>query len=256
MLGVTMRKERTFQNIALHRARRQPRGRSHALDVKDHTGDFGIISQPYKLCHEGNPGPGSRRHGTRPSPARAQNHADRGQFVFRLHNGKCGFTVGTDSVVFQVISELLDQRCGRRYRIPGHYRHAGKHATQRRGSVAVNNDLALVLVHGLDEERVLLGKGCLRVVVAGPHRAHVEIGSLLFLGKLLGHRLLGLFDLNAEQGVHHAHIGHVLDQAAQLGFRTYLSYQLVIWDGIKGDVLTQAGKVQRFVVNARRARHE
>ena len=58
----------------------------------------------------------------------------------------------------------------------------------------------------------------LRVVEARLHRAEVQVEDLLLLGKLLAQPGLHHPQIDPQQLRHHAHVHHVLDQLAQLGF--------------------------------------
>jgi len=47
-------------------------------------------------------------------PSRAQNHADGGQFIFRLHDGEGRLAVLLHAVLLHVVDQVFDRRSGRR----------------------------------------------------------------------------------------------------------------------------------------------
>jgi hypothetical protein len=73
-----------------------------------------------------------------------------GQFIFGLHDGECRFAIGTDAMLLHVAPQRLAQTRGRRDGIPRRHRNAGKHASQGRGRITVDDDLARRRVHALD----------------------------------------------------------------------------------------------------------
>ena len=103
VLGIAVGQERGGENVALRGARGQAGGRADALDVPDHAGNFGVVGQTGELRHQRNARPGGRGHGARARPSRADHHADRGQFVFRLHDGESRFAVGADAEALHVV---------------------------------------------------------------------------------------------------------------------------------------------------------
>ena len=110
VLGVAVGEKRGGENVALRGARGQTGGRTDALDVPDHAGNFRVVGEAGKFCHERNARAGGRGHGARPCPSRAQHHADRGQFVFGLHDGERGFAVGANAEALHVFDHALGQR--------------------------------------------------------------------------------------------------------------------------------------------------
>ena len=116
VLGVAVREERGRENVALRRARGQAGGRADALDVPDDAGDFDVVGESGELRHQRDAGAGGRGHAARARPAGADDHADRGQFVFGLHDGEGRFAVGTDAVFLHVLDHRLHERRRRRDR--------------------------------------------------------------------------------------------------------------------------------------------
>ncbi len=143
VLGVAVGEERGGKNVALRGARRQAGGRPDALDVPDHSRNFGVVGEAGKLRHQRDAGPGGRGHGARARPTRAHHHADRSQFVFRLHDGESSLAVGADAEALHVVNHRSRAATRRRNGIPGHHGGAGEHAAQSGGGVAVDDDLAL-----------------------------------------------------------------------------------------------------------------
>ncbi len=248
MLGVAVRERRNEADVALRSARRQPSRRPHALDVPDDAGNLDVVAEAGELGHQRDAGSSSGGHGARACPAGAQNHADGGEFILGLHDGESGFAVRPDAVFLHVIDEGFDERGGRRNRVPGHYRHAGKHAAQRGGRVAVDDDHAARLVHALDGERIGLGERCGSIIVASLGGVPVQVGGFDFLGELLAQSLLDLAHVEVQKLGDDADVHHVLDQFAQLGFRANGGHELVVRHGIEGDVGAQFVELQGFVV--------
>ena len=241
-------------DVALRGARWQSGGRTHALDVPDDAGNFDVVAQSGELRHQRNSWSGSGGHGARSRPSRAQNHADGGEFVFGLHDGKSRFAISTNSVFLHVINEGLHQRRGRRNRIPRHHRDAGEHAAQRGSGVAVDDDHAGGFVHALDRERVGLGERGRGVIVTGLGGVPVEIGGFDFLGELLAQRFLHFGHVELEQLRHHPDVNHVLDQLAQLRLGADRGANLVVGHGVEGQIGAQFVQLQRLVVQHRGAR--
>ena len=153
-----MRETCRRENVALRGARGQAGGGPDALDVPDHAGDFGVVSQAGKLRHQRNARAGGGGHGARARPTCADHHADGGQLIFRLHDRKSRFAVGADAVILHVFDQASASEEEGVIGIPGHNRDAGEHAAKGRGGVAVNDDLACGLVHALDEKGSRLGR--------------------------------------------------------------------------------------------------
>ena len=65
----------------------KPVRRTDALHIPDHDRHFGIIGQTREFGHQAQAGPGGGCHRAQSAPARADRHADGGQFIFGLHDG-------------------------------------------------------------------------------------------------------------------------------------------------------------------------
>ncbi len=250
MSRVSMRKPGHEVDVALRSSRRQSGRRANPLDVPDDAGNLHVIAQSRELRHQRNAWSGGGGHRTRSRPARAQNHADRSQLVFRLHDGEACFAIGADPVFLHVINQRLHQRRRRRNRVPCHDRHPGEHAAQSRCCIAVNDDHARSLIHALDGEWIGFGQRRRSVVVTGLGGIPVEIGGLDLLGKLLAQCLLDFGHVEVEQLRHHADVDHVLDQLAQLGFGTNRGAELVVGHGVERQVGAEVAQLQRLVIQA------
>ena len=180
-----MRQHRGRQDVALRGARRKSGGRSDALDVEDQRRDLGVVAQAGELAHQRDAGARRGRHRARARPARADDHAERRDLVFRLHDGEGRLT---GRLVHAVLAQQVDQRLAERRRgrdrIPGDDGDAGHEAADRRRRVALDQDLAGRRVHPLDAERGLRLEVFLRVVEAGLQRGDVERQRLLLLPEL------------------------------------------------------------------------
>ena len=87
LLGVAVRQHSGREQVPLRRARRQPGGRPHALDVEHDAGNFGVVREAGELAHQRDAGARRRRHGPRARPAGADHHPNRRNLVFRLDDG-------------------------------------------------------------------------------------------------------------------------------------------------------------------------
>ncbi len=113
VLRVAVREDGDGEQIGLRGARGQASGGADALDIKDDAGELSEVAEAGELGHERDAGAGGGGHGAGACPAGAEDHANRGEFVFRLDDGETGFAVGLDAVLLEVIDELLDDRRGR-----------------------------------------------------------------------------------------------------------------------------------------------
>ena len=239
VLRIAVRKECGRKNVALRSARGQAGGGTDALNVPDDAGNFNVIRESGELRHQRDARSGGRGHAARARPACADDHADGGQFIFRLHDGEGRFAVGADAVFLHVVDHRFDQRRRRRDRIPGDDGASGEHAAERGGGVAVDDDLARGLVHALDVERAALLQIRLGVVEAGLRRGQIQIGGLHFLRELLADGLLDFGHVDGEQAGDDADVHHVLDQLAQLGFRAHRGHQLVVGNRVESQIVAQ-----------------
>ncbi|MNS81766.1 hypothetical protein D3C72_1154880 [compost metagenome] len=220
MLGVAVGQIRRREQVALLGAGGQARRGARALDVEDHHGDLGVVSQARELGHQADAGAGGRGHGAGARPAGADGHAEGCQFVFGLNHGEAGLAVRLGAVGFQKIDQALAEARARGDRVPGEHLHAGHQAADRRGRVAVDDHLAGGRLHARHAEgalglvQVLLGPG-----QAGLGGFEVDLDGL---GLALEDLLHGLFDLGhveVQQMGQDAHVDDVGDQLAQLGVR-------------------------------------
>ncbi len=246
--GVAMGEEGGGEHVALRGARGQAGGGPDALNVPDDGGHLDVVTEPGELRHERNAGTGGGGHGARAGPAGAQGHAHGGELVLGLHDGESGFAVLTDAVFLHVVDEGFDERRRGRDGIPGDHGDAGEHGAQRGGRVAVDDDLAAGLVHALDGEGIGLGERGSSVVVARLGGVDVEVGGLDLAAELLANGLLHLRRIEAEQAGDDADVDHVLDQLAQLGFRTDGGHQLVERNRIEGQVVAEGAQVEGLVI--------
>jgi len=88
VLGVTMRRIGTGNQVSLLRASGHSRRGPTALDVDDRDRNFSEVGQANELGHQRNTGAGRGSKCTCAIPARADHHADGRQLVFRLHDSK------------------------------------------------------------------------------------------------------------------------------------------------------------------------
>ena len=153
-------------------------------------------------------------------------------------------------MLFHVIDERLAQRRRRRDRIPGDDRDAAEHRANRRGGIAVDDDLAGRGVHPFDAPAVLRGQVFEGVRHPFVDRGDVRIDRLLFAFELLGDRVDDLVALDAEALGHDADVDHVREQLAKSRVLRQLARQFRERNFEEGDVIAHALAVQRRVVNA------
>ncbi len=128
---------------------------------------------------------------------------------------------------------------------------------QRGGRVAVDDDLAAGLVHALDAEWVGLGAAKRRRSRNRPWRRSSSARRLSpCLANCLRERLLHLGHVEVEQLGHDADVDHVPDQLAQLGLGADRRRDLVVRDGVEGQVGAQLVELERLVVERDRARRQ
>ena len=90
-----------------------------ALDIPDHRGDLGEVSQARELGHQVEAGAGGRGHRARAGPAGADHHAERGQLILGLHHREVGLAgVGIGAQLGQVLVQPVDHAGGRGDRVP------------------------------------------------------------------------------------------------------------------------------------------
>ena len=202
--------------VALLGAGRHAGRGPHALDVEHHRGHFGVIGQSQEFLHQRQPGAGSRGERARAVPGRADHHADRGQFVLGLdHDVVLAAAVRVDTHFVAEHLVGIHQRRRRRDRVPGADRGAGIHAAQRRGGVAVDDDVARGGIHLLDPQRQRAGEVLARVVVAELDRLHVGVQQLGLLRVGLGQQRADDFQVEVAQRCEHTGVADVLHQDAR-----------------------------------------
>ena len=99
MFGVAVRQECGGKNVALRGAGGQSSRRADALDIPDYARNFRVVRKARELGHQRDTRPGGRGHGACSSPSGADDHADRGQFVFGLDDGERGLAISADAKV-------------------------------------------------------------------------------------------------------------------------------------------------------------
>ncbi len=133
--------------------------------------------------------------------------------------------------------------------IPGDDGDAGKHGAEGTGGVAVDDDFAFGGVHRLENEGILLGEGLRGVVEAGFDGGPVQVGGFLLFRELLAQGAFHGLHVHGEQLGGDADVDHVLDQLAQLGFRTDGGGDLVEGHRIAGDVVAILLQVGRLLID-------
>ena len=199
--------------VALLCPRRHPRRGTGALDVEDHRRHLGVVRQADELRHQRNARAGRWRERARARPRRANHHADRGQLVLGLQDGKpVLFRLRLDAVFLAEALERLHQRCRGRNRIPRTHRCTGVEAPERCGGVPVDEDRVGGLVHRLEMNRQRAGEMLLREVVTKIDRLPVRIHQRRLARKLLREQRPDDLGIHVEQRRERAGIRDVLHQ--------------------------------------------
>ena len=215
MLGVAMRGVGAAEQIGLLGACRHAGGRSAALHIDDGDRNFCKVGQPNEFRHQGNARTGGRGKGTRTVPASTHHHADRSQFIFRLHDGHIAASgVLVDTVLVAIFLERLGHRRRGCDRIPGSHRCTAIDATQGGSAVAVGEDLVTHLVgaaHAQADRRTQV----LRDIVAPQMKCtHVGVEQHLLAAVLLGKEFLEHLGFDVEQHRERTDVDDVLEQLA------------------------------------------
>ena len=243
-----------LQHIALRDARGQAGGRPHALHVPDDGRNFGKEGIAGKFGHERNARPGGGGHRTRARPARADHHANRGEFIFGLNDGVGVLAIGVAAIDRQVVVQAIGQRGGRGDGIPRHELHAAEDRAQGRGRIAVDQERAFGLGHALHTKRIGLGEVGLRPFARQLHDVEVQIDRFAFAAEVETQRRFDLAHLDIEQAHEDADVDHVGDVGPQLGIGAGLARELVDGHGIVRDVVALDGErlVDRVQADAAR----
>ena len=111
VFGVAVRGVSAGQQVGLLGARGHACGRPATLYVDEHGGDLGKMSQADEFGHQGNAGAGGGGECAGTVPARAQDDADGGQFVFGLDNrAALAAGLGVGAVFRAIFHEGLGRR--------------------------------------------------------------------------------------------------------------------------------------------------
>ncbi len=206
-----MRKRIGKGDVALHRSRRQARGRPRALHVEDDAGKFRVIRVARELGHQRKARTGRRRHRTGARPARTEHHAGGRQLVLGLNDRRpalAGLRIGAIAVA--ELDERLAQRRRRRDRIPRGKRASAHDAAQRGRAVAVHEHQAVRnSAHRLETKRIALLEMLAGVLDAQAHRRHVRLDRGRLALELRGHRSLERLDVDSEKFGHRSDVDHV-----------------------------------------------
>ncbi len=176
VLGVAVRGVGAGKDVGLLRARRHAGRGAAALHVDDGHRDLGEVSEADELAHQRDPraGRGSKR--ARAVPARAGDDADRRELVLGLDDRElvlAGFLVHPHLRAVEL--ERFGERRGRRDRVPGAHRGAAVDAAQRRGRVAVDEDLVADVVGALHLQAERVPEVLSGVVQAELHGVEVRL---------------------------------------------------------------------------------
>jgi hypothetical protein len=84
VLRVAVRAVDDRKDVRLLRTGRQPGAGPDARDIEDHDRNLGVVGQSDEFVHQRDAGTCRRSHRPRTRPARADSHADCGEFIFSL----------------------------------------------------------------------------------------------------------------------------------------------------------------------------
>ena len=202
LLRVAVRQQRGRQDVALRGARRQPGRRADALDVEhDRRASRRSTPRPANSPISEMPGPDVdviARAPAQPAPTTMP--------IAAISSSACTIAnvalpvVLVHAVLPHVADERFGQRRRRRDRIPRDDRDAGQHAADRRGGVALDQDLPAVLFIRSTRYGIRLVR-CSAAYSRRPSSAPMfSSAALTFLPSCLPQRLLHLAQLDARAG--------------------------------------------------------
>ena len=215
VLRIAVRCVHRRHQVSLLRARRHAGGRTGALHVDEHRRNLGEICETQELTHQRKARATRCGEGARAVPCRADDHADGGEFVFRLHDRElllAGFLFGAEAV--RIALERFGHRRGRRDRIPRAHRGAAVHGAQRGRGVAFDHDPLAngVTTAQLDGQRIV--EVVEREVAADFERMHVRLDQRVLAFVLLRHHAGEHVEVDVDQRRQRTDINDVLEQLA------------------------------------------
>ena len=255
VFGVTMPHETGEQDVALRRAGRQSRSRTHALDVPDDDRHLDEERQPDILGHQRQAGAGGGGHRAGAHPSGADGDPGPGDFVLRLNDGDgqlARLRVGAQRR--GILLDRLGQAGGRGNRVPADDTDASVERAEGGGGVPVDHDLAFGLIVALHDVGILFDQVLTRPCGGGLDHGHVALDRL---GLAVEVRLEGAAHFGQVDAQHlgdDADVGHVGHVVAQRLGRVQFAQQFLDRDGVEGDVLAGAGGGDGVVVEAHAAR--
>ncbi len=187
------------------------------------------------------------------APAHPAPHPHGRDFILGLHHREGLAPVLSDPEAVEIAFQAFAQAAAGGDGIPGDDVDTAVHQPQRRGRVSVDDDLALVSVHGLNAVTVALLEIFLGPLIAVIQRGHVDVDGLLLACKLLPQGLLDFIHVDAEELRAHSYVQHVDDQLAQAHLLAALGDHLLEGHGVMDAVRALVGEPERLLVNQHRA---
>ena len=202
------------------------------------------------------PGPDVAVSAPGAGPAGTDGHADGGQLVFGLDYGGCTSAVRSDSVLLEKLLRVFGQAARRRDRIPGQHADSAKKHAERRGLVALDQDLVLGRLHALNLKRQIAGEVGAGPLKTGPGGADVDLASLgLAARKLAADSRLDRLELDPAHCRQDSHVDHVDDFAELvavplIGFvgRIGLFHEFLEWHRKKADIVAKLREINVEIV--------
>ena len=253
VLGVAVARVGAGEDVGLLRARRHARRRPAALHVDDRHRNLGEIREPDEFLHERDAGAGGRGKGARAVPPRPDGDAHRSELVLALHDGElvlAGFLV--HSQLRAVLLKGFGERRGRRDRVPGAHRRPAVDAAERRGGVALDEDLVAHDIGLAFQGPHADAQGAFQVLerIGAPELQRVQVGlqerflALVLLADQLGDHQR----VDAEQRRERPDVDDVLEELAlaRVGVRLVADLGQRQPDDV--DVVAELGLRQRLGV--------
>ena len=194
VLGITVRRVRARHNVGLLRACRHACGRAAALNVEDYRRNLGEIPESDEFLHQRDARSGCARECARAVPCRAHHDAYRRELVLGLDDSVARLAGrGIGAVPLAMAREGFGQRRRRRDGIPGGDGRPPVYRAQRRGAVALDENLLTDRIRTLDADAQRPVELVLCIRAAHLHRLHVGLEqrllALVELADQLGDRL-------------------------------------------------------------------
>ena len=225
-------------DVALLGPRGHPRRWAHPLHVEEDGRHLGVVRQPDEFAHQRQTRPAGGRERARPRPPGSDHHPRGGKFVLGLHDREAvspGLGVLPELVAER--GEGVNERGGRRDRVPGGHRRPRVDAAKRRGGVPVDHDRVPVAVHRLEVDGQRAVEVLHRVVVAEVDREVIRVEQLRLGREGLLQQFSHDLHVDLQQGRQGADVADVLHEDPHPRSLEVVDGHLREGDAQEGDVV-------------------